>query len=67
MANQTKKTESEPVAKKPGAVYVTTSFRDKDDFSKEYLEGTELADLGEARLAELVSAGVISVYQEPEK
>lgn len=35
------------------------SFRDKDDFSKEYVEGSDISHLSEERIDHLVSIGYV--------
>lgn len=61
MAKENKPAES--VKKKVGNAYVTTPFRDKDNFDVAYDLDQDVSE--HVRLDELIAAGVVEVHAEP--
>ncbi len=47
--------------KEPSKYVVVKSFRDKDDFTKEYKEGQNVSSLDKERLEHLVGIGYVKV------
>lgn len=62
-----KEQKPEPVKKKVGNAYVTKPFRDIANFDTKYEVDQDVTELGEKRIAELVSKGVVAIEAEPEK
>lgn len=66
MAKDKEPTSGE-VKKKVGNAYVTTPFRDIDNFDKKYEIDQDVSDLSKERIDELVKKGVVAIEAEPIK
>lgn len=54
--------------KTEGVQYIATqTFRDKDNFDVEYVEGADLSDLSEERIQELIGKGLINEFDPNSK
>lgn len=61
------KAKSEEVKKKVGNAYVTSTFRDKDNFDIIYEVDQDVSDLSPERIAELEGKGLVETHKKEEE